>query len=47
MFNTPSVIGMSKVYMYTNEREREGEKEREYLTDILLQVSNVSKRALA
>ena len=39
MFNTTSVIGMNKIYMYTNEREREGEqkrvRERECLTDIL------------
>ena len=28
MFNTTSVIGMNKIYMYTNERERERERER-------------------
>ena len=27
MFNTTSVIGMNKIYMYTNERERERERE--------------------
>ena len=48
MFNTTSVIGMNKIYMYTNEREREREREREServrerecLTDILFQASN-------
>ena len=29
MFNTTSVIGMNKIYMYTNESERERERERE------------------
>ena len=29
MFNTTSVIGMNKIYMYTNEREREREREKE------------------
>ena len=29
MFNTTSVIGMNKIYMYTNESERESERERE------------------
>ena len=29
MFNTTSVIGMNKIYVYTNERERERESERE------------------
>ena len=29
MFNTTSVIGMNKIYMYTNERERERARERE------------------
>ena len=38
MFNTTSVIGMNKIYMYTNERERE--RERECLTDTLFQASN-------
>ena len=27
MFNTTSVIGMNKIYMHTNERERESERE--------------------
>ena len=29
MFNTTSVIGMNKIYMYTNETQRERERERE------------------
>ena len=29
MFNTTSVIGMNKIYMYTNEREMGRERERE------------------
>ena len=35
MFNTTSVIGMNKIYMHTNEREREraGESEREGMFD--------------
>ena len=45
MFNTTSVIGMNKIYMYANERERERERKRERerggcLTDILFQASN-------
>ena len=38
MFNTTSVIGMNKIYMYTNEsvcvRERERERERERGRDV-------------
>ena len=43
MFNTTSVIGMNKIYMYTNESERVRERERERercFTDILFQASN-------
>ena len=46
MFNTTSVIGMNKIYMYTNGRERERERESERvregecLTDILFQAGN-------
>ena len=36
MFNTTSVIGMNKIYMYTNERERERERESESEREILL-----------
>ena len=33
MFNTTSVIGMNKIYMHTNERERARESEREGMFD--------------